>query len=393
MGVTYRHRRMALRVGTALTAAALAVSTVAAPAVAATGPRGDRAELQAGLDDLRDLGMTGVQGKISAGRRDLVAASGVADRRSGRPMPLDGNFRIGSNTKTFVSVVVLQLVGEGRLSLDDSVERRLPGVVAGNGNDGRRVTVRQLLQHTSGLYNYTNDLAALASADAYQEHRFDHYAPADLVSMAMKHAPEFRAGTRWEYSNTNYILAGMVIEKVTGRPWATEVRSRITRPLGLHDTSYPQDEVDLPRPYARAYQQFGPGAPLIDVTEFNPTAAGAAGGMVSSTDDLTRFWRALQRGQLLEPAQMAQMHRTVLADGMQEYLPGIRYGLGIFWAPNDCGGFWAHPGDVVGTSTFNGVTGDGSKAVVLYRTTGLADEAAGEAVDKRVLQVVNDALC
>ncbi|MCM4082883.1 serine hydrolase domain-containing protein [Paractinoplanes hotanensis] len=391
METNSRHRRTAIRAGAVVTAAVLAVSaTGAVPAAAAASPR---AELQTALDDLRDLGMVGAQGEISSGRHNVVAGSGVADRHSGRPMPLEGRFRIGSNTKTFVSVVALQLVGEGRLSLDDTVERRLPGVVSGNGNDGRRITVRQLLQHTSGLHNYTEDLAALGSAEDYLAHRFDHYDPADLVALAMKHEPSFRPGARWEYSNTNYILAGMIIERVTGRSWATEVRSRILRPLGLHDTSYPQDRTTLPRPHARSYQQFGPGAPLIDVTEFNPTAAGAAGGMVSTTADLTRFWRAVQRGELLRPAQVAQMHRTVLADGMQDIVPGIRYGLGIFGVPNDCGGFWGHPGDVVGTSTFNGVTGAGDRAVVLYRTTGLADQAPSAAVDNRILRLVDDVLC
>ncbi|WP_249998056.1 serine hydrolase domain-containing protein [Actinoplanes sp. M2I2] len=395
-----RIRRSVVHAGAVVAAAVLAVPAIGAvpagavPAGAApAGAAPPRSELQTALDDLRALGITGAQGEISAGRRDVVARSGVADRRTGRPMPLDGRFRIGSNTKTFVAVVVLQLVGEGRLSLDDTVERRLPGVVSGNGNDGRRITVRQLLQHTSGLFNYTNDLAALGSAESYQAHRFDHYEPADLVAIAMKHEPGFAPGARWEYSNTNYILAGMIIERVTGHSWSSEVRSRILRPLGLNDTSYPQDRSTLPRPHARSYQQFVPGGPLLDVTEFNPTAAGAAGGMVSTTADLTRFWRAVQRGELLRPAQAAQMHRTVLADGMQDIVPGIRYGLGIFQVPNDCGGFWGHPGDVVGTSTFNGVSRAGDRAVVLYRTTGLADPAPSAAVDNRILRLVTDVLC
>ena len=115
--------------------------------------------------------------------------------------------------------------------------------------------------------------------------------------------------------------------------------------------------------------------------------------MVSTTADLTRFWRALQGGELLRPAQAAQMHRTVLAEGMQDIAPGIRYGLGIFHVPNDCGGYWGHPGDVPGTSTFNGVTDAGDRAVVLYRTTGLADAAKSAAVDERILRVVDGVLC
>jgi D-alanyl-D-alanine carboxypeptidase len=141
----------------------------------------------------------------------------------------------------------------------------------------------------------------------------------------------------------------------------------------------------VPRPAARSYQQFAPDGPLVDVSTFNATAADSAGGMVSTTDDLVTFWRAVQQGRLLKPAQYAAMHHTVLADTFQDILPGMRYGLGIFWAPDSCGGFWAHPGDVPGTSTFNGASGD--RVMVLYRTTGLAgpvpfDQRAFELADK-----------
>jgi D-alanyl-D-alanine carboxypeptidase len=379
-----------------LTAAVLTVSTAGAASAADSRarPAGEvRAELQAALDDLRDLGVVGAQGTVSVGSRNAVARSGTADRRTGAPMPYDGRFRIGSNTKTFTAVVVLQLAGEGRLSLDDPIERWLPGVVSGHGHDGNRVTVRQLLQHTSGIFNYTNDLPALASQEEFFKHRFDHYDPADLVAVAMRHAPDFAPGTGWGYSNTNYILAGMVIERVTGQPWEAQVRSRILRPLALRDTSYPQDRPYLPSPSARAYQQFEPGGPLLDTTGFNATAAGAAGGLVSTTADLTRFWRALQRGELLRPRQVAELRDTVLADDLQDIRAGVRYGLGIFWIPNRCGGFWAHPGDVPGTSTMNAVSPSGDRAVVLYRTTALADPAPSAAIDSRTLRLLDDVIC
>nr|BFE73691.1 hypothetical protein GCM10020092_069920 [Actinoplanes digitatis] len=185
-----------------------------------------------------------MQGLTRVDGDTVRARAGVGDQERGSPVPLDGHFRMGSNTKTFVSVVVLQLVGEGRLSLDDTVERWLPGLVTGNGNDGRRITVRNLLQHTSGLYNYTGDITALGSQEDYLAHRYDHYEAEDLVALATKHEPGFAPGTSWDYSNTNYILAGMIIERATGRAWATEVRARILRPLGLSHTSEPGD-----RPY------------------------------------------------------------------------------------------------------------------------------------------------
>ncbi|MGI5241641.1 serine hydrolase domain-containing protein [Dactylosporangium sp. CA-139066] len=331
--------------------AAAVAATMTAPAGrawAGEAPARDRLgdELRGTLGHMHALGVVGAQGQVSAGPRDVVARAGAASLGAPAPMPAGGRFRIGSNTKPFVSAVVLQLAGEGRLSLDDTVERRLPGVVTGNGNDGRRITIRQLLQHTSGLYNYIQDIAAVQTAQEYLRHRYDHYDPAALVALAMRHEPLFAPGTHWSYSNTNYVLAGMIIRRVTGRSWAEQVRDRITRPLGLRDTYFPYDHPSLPRSSARAYQQFTPGAALLDVTELNPTAADAAGGLVSTTADLCRFWRALQRGALLRPPQMADLHRTVLAETYQDVRRGMRYGLGIFWVPTRDGGFWAHPGDV-----------------------------------------------
>ncbi|WP_327010292.1 beta-lactamase family protein [Dactylosporangium sp. NBC_01737] len=373
--------------------AALLLSTVGSGTAAAKETTGDPRRLQAALDELRDLGAAGAQGQVSAGRRETAARSGVADLASGAPMPVAGAFRIGSDTKTFVSVVVLQLAGERRLSLDDSVERWLPGTVAGNGNDGRRVTVRQLLQHTSGIANYTGDMAALGSQEGFLAHRFDHYEPAELVALAMRHRPAFEPGTHWDYSNTNYVLAGMVVKAVTGQSWAEQVHRRIVGPLGMRGTFFPGDRAALPGRAARSYQQFAPGGDLVDVTEFNATAADAAGGLVSTTADLNRFWRALQDGRLLRPAQQAELHRTVLAETYQDVRRGLRYGLGIFEVPTACGRYWGHPGDVPGTSTFNGVDDAGRTAVVVYRTTGLADPVKGGAMDARVMRLVDDVMC
>jgi len=362
----------------------------AAPA-AATG--GDGGRPQIAVDDLHGLGITGVQGLTRVGGVTTGARAGVGDLERATPVPVDGYFRMGSNTKTFVSVVVLQLVGEGKLSLDDTVERWLPGVVAGNGNDGHLITVRNLLQHTSGIADYTGDLAALRSYQDYLAHRFDHYDAADLVALAMKHEPGFAPGTRWDYSNTNYILAGMIIEKATGRSWATEVRDRILRPLALRHTAAPVDRPYLPAPHAEGYQQWAPGGELTDTTVFNPTAADAAGGMITTPTDLARFWQALQHGRLLRPRQMAELHDTVLADTVQDEIPGARYGLGIMFIPNRCGGYWGHGGDVLGTSTANAVSANGDRVAVLSLTTQLAGEQASRAVRERTAELMDDVIC
>ncbi|GGL09828.1 serine hydrolase domain-containing protein [Mangrovihabitans endophyticus] len=390
-----RHRGRWGRVGrwgTAVAVTAAVVAGGAPPAVAA--PPGDRGrQIHAAVDDLHALGITGVQGLARVDSVTTRARAGVGDLRRGTPVPLGGYFRMGSNTKTFVSVAVLQLVGEGRLSLDDTVDRWLPGVVTGNGNDGRTITVRQLLQHTSGLYNYTNDLAVVGSFAGYRAHRFDHYTAADVVALAMKHEPEFAPGTRWDYSNTNYVLAGMLIERVTGRAWATEVRARILQPLGLRHTLMPGDRPYLPVPHARAYQQWEPGGEMTDTTLFNATVADAAGSLITTPGDLARFWQALQRGRLLHPREMAAMHRTVLAESRQDSEPGSRYGLGIAYIPTRCGGYWSHGGDVLGVSTANAVSADGARVVVLSLTAQLADEEAGLAVRRRTSQLMEDVMC
>ncbi|MFC0528798.1 serine hydrolase domain-containing protein [Phytohabitans kaempferiae] len=377
----------------AVLSAVLVVTPASGAAAGAASGAGDRRALQDAADDLRDLGVTGVQALSSEGRHPSAARSGVADIRTGAPVPDDGYFRMGSNTKTFAAVVVLQLVAERRLSLEDTVDRWLPGVVSGNGHDGRRITVRQLLQHTSGIFNYTNDLPGLNSAEEYERLRFVHRDPAALVAIAMRHGPAFAPGTSWDYSNTNYILAGMIIERITGKRWATVVRERITGPLGMTRTYSPGDVPTLPRPHAKGYQQFEPGGPLVDTTLLNMSMGWAAGDLVTTPTDLARFWRALQSGRLLAPAQMAQMHRTVPAVTFQDLWPGARYGLGIMWTPSSCGGYWSHGGDVPGTSTVNGATGDGSHAVVLALTTRLAGEEEALAVYRRADRAVAEVLC
>lgn len=388
-----RWRRVVAAATAGVVLAAVAGGGAAPAAPAATDRRPAATVLQRGLDDLHALGISGTQGLVRDAGGVTVARSGVADLSTGAPMPVDGSFRIGSATKTFLSVVMLQLVGEGRIGLDEPIARRLPGVVDGNGNDGRRVTVRQILQHTSGLHDYTEDLAALRSAEEFRAHRLDHHTEAELVADAMRHPPLFAAGTHWSYSNTNYLVAGMLIARVTGRPWHAEVRSRILEPLRLTRTFYPGDRPALPRPHARAYQQFAPDGPLVDTTVFNPTVAASAGGLVSTAADLARFWQAVARGRLLTPGQMAELRRTVPAESLQDIRPGLAYGLGIMWIPNRCGGFWAHFGDMPGTSTLDAVTPNGRRSTVFYLTTQLADPDRAGAVMRRELTLLDDLIC
>lgn len=345
--------------------------------------------LQKDADAILDTGAVGVQARVGA----RTVTSGVADLKTGRKVDPDGEFRIASSSKTFTAVVVMQLVGEGRLSLNDSVESLLPGVVRGNGNDGRRITVRNLLQHTSGIHD---DIPGFETPAAYYEHRYDVYTTAELVARAMQHKPDFQPGKGWGYSNTGYLLLGMIVERVTGNPAYEEMKRRIIEPLGLSRTYWPGLRKGLRGSYAHGYQRYADGV-LVDVTRNRVGYwAGAAGGLVSTTADLDRFYRALLGGRLVRPAQLAQMKQTVpVSKELEEIWPGARDGLGLFSRPLDCGGVsWGHSGDIEGYMTRDGFTGDGRRGVVVSVSTSRNDSFEGlVAQDRAAAKLVDDALC
>jgi len=351
--------------------------------------------LQADVDAIHDIGVPGVAAEVVDGAHQ-VATSGVSSLASGKPMPVDAHFHIASNTKTFVAVVILQLAGEGRLSLDDTVERWLPGLVQGAGNDGRRIRIRNLLQHTSGLVDYGADLP-IRSASDWERERLRAYAPQELVAMSMKHRPAWSptAGeTRFSYSNVNYVLAGMIIEKATGRSWREEVRERIVRPLKLSGTFAPEGSPDLPPPFVDSYVQFRPDEPMVETTSFNPTVVASAGAMISTTRDMNAFLRALIGGELLRPAQMAEMERTIDAAGLHDLYPGARYGLGLIWRPLSCGGgYWSHVGEGAAGATRDGVTPDGRRSVVVFMSSELTAPEKRIEQERRAAALIDRALC
>ncbi|MFE6497269.1 serine hydrolase domain-containing protein [Streptomyces sp. NPDC057748] len=347
---------VAIGVGGAALLAGAAATTAAESA--GHGSATDQARLQEILQRLTTAdGAPGALVEARDRRGSTVLTSGVADVRSQAPLHRESRFRIGSMTKMFTATTMLQLVGEHRVRLDAPVERYLPGVVRGHGNDGRKITVRQLLQHTSGLPDFLDHLKP-------QEVVADplvRYDPRDLVDMALKYPRVFEPGTDWDYSNTNYLLAGLIIEKVTGHTYAREVRERIIEPLHLRETSVPRGSA-IPRPHPRGYAQPGQDVPLLDITEVDPSVGGAAGGMISSGTDLNRFLGALLRGDLLHPAELREMMRT--RDTGNE--DGRAYGLGLESRPLPGGGlYWGHAGDFLGFETMAGATVDGRRATVM----------------------------
>ncbi|GAB2914318.1 serine hydrolase domain-containing protein [Streptomyces mayteni] len=371
-------------------------------AQAASVERPSRGQLQHDADAVRDTGASGliVQARDGAGR-EREARSGVADLAAGGQVPFDSYYRIGSDTKTFVSVVTLQLVAEGELSLDDTVEQWLPGLVTGNGNDGGRITIRNLLQQTSGLANYTDiffgDPEQL-TPENYLAQRFTPRAPEDKVALAMTHAPGWlpdaddpAAETRWSYSNTNYVLAGMIIEQATGHPWEQEVHERIIAPLDLRHTMTPGTSAYVPQPTATAYLQFPGREELTDTTL--SVDGGADGGIISTTGDMNTFLRALMDGTLLPAEQLAQMRTTVPADFGH---PEAGYGLGIAWRPAEgCDeGVWFHGGTSFGTSSEAAVTPEGevSAASAIF-TTPIGDQDRFTAQSEAAVAMIDRAVC
>ncbi|RPF25514.1 D-alanyl-D-alanine carboxypeptidase [Streptomyces sp. Ag109_G2-6] len=350
-------------------AAVVALAAAALLATAFTGSAAARDEAppaaghQATQRAIEAAVAAGVPG-IAAEARDAggvwKTAAGVGDRQTGAPRGKNDRFRIGGITNTFVATALLQMEAEGKLSLDDSVERFLPGLVTGNGNDGRAITVRQLLNHTSGLYDFLADAqyaATYLSGDGFLQHRYDTLTPEQRVKVALSHEPPFRPGARHWYSNTNDVLAALVLEKAAGRPYAAEVGRRIIEPLDLKATSNPGTNSLLPRPSARGYSRLFADRPerIDDVTEANPSQSWGNGDIISSTADLNRFYEALMRGRLLPPQQLKEMKTTV--DNPD--FPGASYGLGIERLTLGCGTtLWYHDGGALGWISLAAFTED-----------------------------------
>jgi D-alanyl-D-alanine carboxypeptidase len=250
------------------------------------------------------------------GQQPWVGASGVADRQSGAAMTTDTRVRIASISKVFTAALVLLLVEEGTISLDAPVATYLPDVIP----NGQAVTVRQLLQHTSGIYDYLEDRNVVNQA--YREPQRT-WQPAELVAYANQFPASFAPGSpgNWDYSSTNYVLLGMIVEQVTGNSMAQAMRQRIFEPLELDNTFFvPQEEVQGEQ--ARGYSR------TVDQTNISLSFAFGTANMVSTVGDVQRFGDALFGGRLLRPETLNQMLQFTSGKG-QYNMPALEYGLGV----------------------------------------------------------------
>ncbi|KJY42008.1 alkaline D-peptidase [Streptomyces sp. NRRL B-1568] len=380
-----------LLAGLAAPGVATADSSVTVPKAAAGQ---DHPELQKAIQEIVDSGFAGVQLRVHDERGDWVGSAGVRKLGEAAKPSTNGRFWIGSTTKTFTATLVLQLVAAGKIGLDAPVAGYLPQL----GLD-RRITVRMLLQHTSGLFNYAGGQryddgtfvpGIPAAGKEWVDNRFRTYRPEELVRFALSKPARFEPGTDQSYSNTNYTLALLLIEKVTGRSYAEEMQRRILRPLGLRGTSVPGGRTWIPGPHAHGYYRYQDADQwkTVDVTRQNLSLLAGAGDMISTTQDLHTFISALLGGKLLPAPLLAEM-RTPHGK--------LGYGFGL-WVQDvgpDCGGTIVHHngGAPGGYGALMISTPDGSKTLTASITAGDAAIDTAKEFGKATQRLVKEVFC
>lgn len=360
-----------------LLGAAVGLAVMAGTTPAHADNAGAVAALQDGADQGAAADYPGVVGALRDGNTVTNVAAGHSINGSSAPADPTSKYRIGSNTKLYTSTVVLQLEAEGKLSIDDTVAKYLPNAVHSNGYDGSTITIRQLLNHTSGLpeYDKYNVLPGISLGwwYYYNDLRPYHYTPQNLVDTALLVKPG-PGEHKWSYANTNYILAGMIIQAVTGHDPSVEIQNRIITPLGLAGTSFPTSDTDMSGNFLHGWRLNADGS-RSDVSASNVELFWSAGAMISTAQDQAAFVSALLRGTLLPPAQMAELKTTVVQDPAQ---PDYTYGLGLTRVVlSECGNkvAWAHGGNILGYHNKWYASEDGTKVAVLAGNENHGSEA------------------
>lgn len=324
----------------AYSAAELAPNALAPNALAPSATNGDFAELTpevaARLDTaiqqvMREADVPGVMVSLSApGKGTYVRSFGIADRTTGAPMNPDLYLRVGSVTKTFTVTALLELVDQGRVGLDDTIDKYVDGVP-----NGDEITLRQLAGMRSGLFNYSADEGFYKALTSDPERPFT---PQELLDYSFKHPVNFQPGAQFEYCNTNLILLGLVVEQEGGLPLDEYLQQNVMEPAGLRHTLLPVG-TEFPRPHAHGYTNQTASGKVEDSTDWNPSWGWAAGALISQLDDLHKWARVLATGTLLNPETQAQRLET-----RPTGIPGAGYGLGIF----NVDGWIGHNGSLPG---------------------------------------------
>ncbi|MET9137071.1 serine hydrolase domain-containing protein [Streptomyces parvulus] len=354
-----RNTSLAL-VGSAMVAALVTAS----PAVADSTPTLPQPSLTGVLAVQKQAMADGAPGaltRIDSGSAVYRLASGKADRAAGTPMDADRRFRVGSVSKSFTTVVLMQLVAEGRIDLDAPANDYLPQALPDDG-----ITVRHLLSHRSGLWDYTNDMF-YHTVPGFEAVRNKVFTYQELIDLSTAHAPTGRPGAAYSYSNTNFVVLGLMIEHTTGVPIATQYQQRIFEPLGLKNTSYVHPRTTLTGSFARGYvREDDTTLPLVDSTEQTVSWAQSAGAVISNSSDLNRFFAALVSGRLVAPAQLREMMSLVPVNADQTQ----SYGLGLRGRKLSCGvTVYGHTGTVQGYYTYAFTTADGRRSMASMANT------------------------
>lgn len=357
-------------VGTVLLLAAI----VQAPATAAQ-PADLAAELSAAIRaKVAELGVPGAIVGISVpGTIDYVTSVGVSDTATGRPMTIDDHIRIGSVTKTFTGTAILQLVDQGRIRLSDSISSYVDGVPSGD-----QITIDMLGRMRSGLFNYTDDADFQQRALEESPRGPDAFAvaPRDLLNYAFAHPLNFAPGSEFEYSNTNTVLLGMVVERVSGQPLGEYLQQQIFDPVALRNTSYPDNAV-LPEPYGHGYAAAGPDGSVVDTTSWNPSWADAAGRIVSNYGDMKLWASALGTGASLDAQTQAQ---RLPADTQS----AMSYGFAVFATH----GWIGHNGGIPGYTTVVGYLPQRNATLVVFVNSDVPKQQPAGALATVVTSVV-----
>jgi D-alanyl-D-alanine carboxypeptidase len=341
------------------------------------------ADLEARADRLVAAGVSGVSVAVIDGEQTLLIARGVADRETHEALTPDHRFRVASMAKSVVASVVLQLVAEGKLALSDTVEDWLPGVLPQNSH----ASLEDLLRLQSGIFNYEEDERHMAP---YRAGDFGYsWAPEGLVGLAAEHAALFEPGERFYYSNTNYVLLALIVQKITGDSLANVVRSRITEPLGMSSSDMPVTS-EMDAPFARGYL-LGLAEEPMDVTGISASSIFGNGNLVATARDMAVFYGALARGEVVSAAQLPAMLRPDPA------VSGTHYGMGV-WRFDDefppCGSFVGHDGAAPGydATAFSNLDGTRQYAVL---TNNLApgDVVGSEEAQQAFKELISAAAC
>lgn len=365
----------------------------------------DRAGLQSALDGVHRAGIPGVYAEVRDGGRTWRGASGVADVRTGRPVTPDMRQRVGSITKTFTAAAIMQQVEQGRIGLDAPIGGYLPRLVPGE--RGRKITVRMLLNHTSGIPDYIPyafpSLQGFpsrpdVSSKSLDDNRFRQFRPAELIRLGLDAPPTGEpGGPKGVYSNTNYLLLGRLLERVTGTTADEYITRNVVERAGLRHTGFPAGP-RIKGPHSRMYEAlWGLIDPPRDYSVYNMSWTGTGAALVSTMEDLNRFYGKLLDGKIVGRASLAQMQRTIPVIALDGST--IEYGLGLHKVSTDCGTFWGHDGTVWGAGTVSLTRADGTRrmsfAVNLQRWNKVDSSGTPQhhPIDDALSTLYREALC